>query len=102
MLFNDSLRVNIAYGKRDATDDEILNAVKKAALGPFVEKLPEGLDTIVGERGVRLSGGEKQRVGIARCIIKNPSIVVLDEVSNSIHLGLKPCFLRRTNADCNF
>lgn len=80
MLFNQTLRYNIAYGDENATDTEIYAAARSAALGPLIERLPDGLDTVVGERGIRLSGGERQRVGIARCIIKQPSVIVFDEV----------------------
>lgn len=84
VLFNDTLRQNIAYGKQDASDAEIFAAAHAAALTPFISTLPLGLDTVVGERGVRLSGGERQRVGCARCIIKAPLIVLLDEASSSL------------------
>lgn len=84
VLFNKSLRDNISYGKQDATDAEIYHAARSAALGEFIECLPEKLDTVVGERGVRLSGGERQRVGSARCIIKAPGIVLLDEASSAL------------------
>ncbi|CDF38574.1 unnamed protein product [Chondrus crispus] len=84
ILFNRSLRFNISYGKPDACDAEIYDAARSAALGDFVDSLPLKLDTIVGERGVRLSGGERQRVGCARCLIKAPAIVLLDEASSSL------------------
>ena len=92
-LFNDSLKNNIAYGrsadatKTDATDEEILQAIKDAQLEGFITSLPEGWDAMVGDRGMKLSGGEKQRTAIARCLLKNPSIVVLDEVRPSFVCG---------------
>src|SRR5690606_18402438 len=69
MLFHRSLRENISYGKLDATDNEIIAAAKKANAWEFIEKLPQGLDTLVGERGVKLSGGQRQRIAIARAIL---------------------------------
>ena len=84
VLFNDTLRHNIGYGKPGATDAEIHAAAQAAALGPFISSLSDGLDTVVGERGVRLSGGERQRVGIARCLIKDPYLVLLDEATSSL------------------
>ncbi|CAN8063967.1 unnamed protein product [Agarophyton chilense] len=84
ILFNKSLRYNISYGKQGASDAEVLEAAKSAALGPFIESLPLGLDTVVGERGVRLSGGERQRVGSARCVIKSPAVILLDEATSAL------------------
>ncbi|HEU5121569.1 MAG TPA: ABC transporter ATP-binding protein [Candidatus Saccharimonadales bacterium] len=84
MLFHRSLRDNIAYGKPGATDDEIRQAAKLANALEFVEKLPEGLDTMVGERGVKLSGGQRQRIVIARAILKDAPILVLDEATSAL------------------
>lgn len=83
-LFNRSLRYNIAYGKIDASDSQVFKAIEAAQLKEFADKLPHQLETVVGERGVRLSGGEKQRVGVARCIIRSPIFVLLDEASSSL------------------
>ncbi|KAK2195258.1 bifunctional ABC transporter type 1 [Babesia duncani] len=84
VLFHASLRENIRYAKWDATDDEIYNALKQASLYDRVMRFPQGLDTIVGERGLKLSGGEKQRVSIARCFLKDPPIIILDEATSSL------------------
>lgn len=84
LLFHRSLRENIAYGKPDASDKEIENAAKQAHAIEFIEKLPEGLDTIVGERGVKLSGGQRQRIAIARAILKDAPILVLDEATSAL------------------
>ena len=81
-LFNDTLKNNIKYGKHDATDDEVMQVIDDAQLRAFVDSLPEGIETMVGDRGLKLSGGEKQRTAIARCLLKNPSIVVLDEATS--------------------
>lgn len=83
-LFAGSLRENIAYGKLAATDAEIWDAARRARLDGFIADCPDGLDTIVGERGVKLSGGQKQRVAIARIFLKNPPILILDEATSAL------------------
>ena len=83
-LFHDSIRTNLTYAKMDATQAEIESAARAANIHDFVAGLPDGYDTIVGERGYRLSGGEKQRVALARVILKNPRILVLDEATSSL------------------
>ena len=83
-LFHDSIRTNLTYAKMDATQSEIETAARAANIHDFVMGLPDGYDTIVGERGYRLSGGEKQRVALARVILKNPRILVLDEATSSL------------------
>ena len=83
-LFSGTIKENIAYGKDNATDDEIINAAKMAGAHEFIEALPNGYDTYVGERGVKLSGGQKQRVSIARVFLKNPPILILDEATSAL------------------
>jgi len=83
-LFAGTIRENIAYGKIDATDDEIMEAAKAAELHEDILKMPDGYNTIVGERGIKLSGGQKQRISIARIFLKNPPILILDEATSSL------------------
>jgi len=83
-LFGGTLRENIAYGRLGATESDIIAAARQAQLGPMIERLPDGLDTVVGERGVTLSGGQKQRVAIARAFLKNPPILILDEATSAL------------------
>ncbi|WP_229748960.1 ABC transporter ATP-binding protein [Hymenobacter frigidus] len=84
LLFGGSIRENIAYGKITATDEEIIAAARKANAWQFIASFPEGLDTVVGERGIKLSGGQRQRVAIARAILKNPAILLLDEATSAL------------------
>jgi ABC-type transport system involved in Fe-S cluster assembly fused permease/ATPase subunit len=84
VLFNDTILYNIAYGRADASREEIEAAAKAAKIHDFVQRLPQGYDTVVGERGLKLSGGEKQRVGIARTLLKNPPILILDEATSAL------------------
>ena len=84
VLFNDTIRYNIGYGRGDATDADIIAAAKAAQIHEFIMGLPEGYDTAVGERGLKLSGGEKQRVGIARTLLKDPPILLLDEATSAL------------------
>nr|WP_315486537.1 ABC transporter ATP-binding protein/permease [uncultured Undibacterium sp.] len=84
VLFNDTIAYNIAYGKPGATHDEVIAVAKAAYIHDFIETLPDGYDTMVGERGLKLSGGEKQRVAIARTLLKNPVIMIFDEATSAL------------------
>ncbi len=94
VLFNDTIFENIRYGKPTATDDEVWKAIKMAHLNDFVNSLPDGKDSKVGERGLKLSGGEKQRVAIARVLLKAPSILVFDEATSSLDSGSEQAILK--------
>jgi ATP-binding cassette subfamily B protein len=83
-LFNASIRENILYGRLDATEEEVIEAAKRANIHDYVMTLEEGYDTVIGERGVKLSGGQKQRLSIARVFLKNPAILILDEATSAL------------------
>src|SRR5690606_4584488 len=84
VLFNDTIAYNIRYGRPDASDEDVRRAAELAQIASFIETLPNGYDTQVGERGLKLSGGEKQRVAIARTILKGPPILTLDEATSAL------------------
>jgi ATP-binding cassette subfamily B protein len=83
-LFHSTIKENLLYGRHDATDEEMMEAAKAAAIHDRIMELPEGYDTMVGERGYKLSGGEKQRIAIARVILKDPRILILDEATSAL------------------
>ena len=83
-LFNGTMKENILYGKLDATDEEVVEAAKKANIHDYIMTLPDQYETQIGERGVKLSGGQKQRLSIARVFLKNPAILILDEATSAL------------------
>jgi len=97
VLFNESIGYNIAYGRPGASQEEIQQAVRLAHLDDFIQRLPRGLDTVVGERGLKVSGGEKQRIAIARMLLKDPPILVFDEATSSLDSGSEKAILAALN-----
>ena len=97
VLFNESIGYNIAYGRPGASEEEIQQAVRLAHLDDFIQRLPRGLDTVVGERGLKVSGGEKQRIAIARMLLKDPPILVFDEATSSLDSGSEKAILAALN-----
>jgi len=97
VMFNESIRYNLAYANNEASDEEVQSAAEGANLATFIESLPQGYDTIVGERGLKLSGGEKQRMAIARVLIKNPPIIVFDEATSSLDTKSEQTILEGLN-----
>ncbi len=93
VLFNDTIYYNIAYGHPDATRAEVERAARQAHLANFIARLPDGYETLVGERGLKVSGGEKQRIAIARALLKNPPILILDEATSSLDSGAEAAIL---------
>jgi ATP-binding cassette, subfamily B, heavy metal transporter len=92
IMFNDTIRENLRYGRRDATQEDLDQAARDAQLLDFIQSLDEGWNTVVGDRGLKLSGGEKQRAAIARCLLKDPPFVLLDEATSALgKLGLMLC-----------
>lgn len=98
VLFNDSIKYNIQYGRPDASEEEIIQAAKTAHIHEFIESLPEGYDTTVGERGLKLSGGEKQRIAIARTVLKNPHILIFDEATSALDSKSEQAILKELKA----
>ncbi len=97
-LFSDTIEGNIAYGVPDAALNDIINAAEVAGAGEFITSFPDGYDTIIGERGVGLSGGQKQRISLARALLKNPSILILDDITSSVDLETEDLIHKNLNA----
>ena len=93
VLFSSTIRENIAYGRPDAADAEIVDAARAAGAHDFVSALPDGYDTVVGERGMRLSGGERQRISLARAFLKDAPILILDEPTSSVDVATEQAIM---------
>lgn len=98
VMFNDTIRYNLAYARPDAMEEQVAEAARRANLDRFIEELPLGYDTVVGERGLKLSGGEKQRMAIARVVVKDPPIIVFDEATSSLDTRSEQAILEGMNA----
>ena len=98
VLFNESLHYNIGFGRPDSSDDDIENAAKLAQIHDFIKTLPDGYDSLVGERGLKLSGGEKQRIAIARATLKNPRLFLFDEATSSLDSGTEMAIQQNLSA----
>lgn len=98
VMFNDSIRYNLAYAHPEADDERVAEAARRANLETFISELPEGYDTVVGERGLKLSGGEKQRMAIARVVVKDPPIIIFDEATSSLDTRSEQAILEGMNA----
>lgn len=98
VMFNDSIRYNLAYAHPEADDERVYEAARRANLSDFISELPQGYDTIVGERGLKLSGGEKQRMAIARVVVKDPPIIIFDEATSSLDTRSEQAILEGMNA----
>ncbi len=98
VLFNDTIKYNIAYGRPDASEDEIIKAAQTAHIHEFITALPDGYETTVGERGLKLSGGEKQRIAIARTVLKNPPILIFDEATSALDSKSEQAILKELKA----
>jgi ATP-binding cassette subfamily B protein len=98
VLFNDTIHYNIQYGRPEANEEEVIAAAKAAHIHDFIISLPDGYNAMVGERGLKLSGGEKQRVAIARAILKNPRIMIFDEATSALDSRTEQAIQRELNA----
>ena len=97
-ILDDTIRANVAFGDYEADDDRIWKALEKANIAEYVKSLPEGLDTLVGERGIKFSGGQRQRLAIARSLYRNPAILILDEATSALDIDTENAVMEAINA----